>query len=254
MPRIWTCRKPRALTTQEAAATKALTIDLAGLRWTSADPLHFIGNEIREGLRLAQRLQRQSEHSKAAIAKCRSLVLRPAIEAPLLAHWSALETRNISKAGLQQIVSLTRGQSATWRRGEANGRHQSGEDVHFPSQNGEEFVSYCHEVFSRNAESNIGCYLYASAIVTHPFDDGNGRLARMMFASQTANGLEWFTSRLPLAPYLYLNERALTRGLQAFVDDNDLLPIISALHRTVVQSIKAMVLAGEVRMTKLGLD
>ena len=92
--------------------------------------------------------------------------------------------------------------------------------------------------------------IYATFLVFHPLDDGNGRVARTLFHGNLRNRLRFSSPFLPLGPLIYRYEGYFTpafRGMarsgnwtQFFELMHDLLEITCGLHDNIIQFKKAL--------------
>ncbi|MFN3815566.1 Fic family protein [Brevundimonas sp.] len=57
------------------------------------------------------------------------------------------------------------------------------------------------------------CFCYAEAALSHPFTDGNGRLARMMFQASLARTSGLHMPVIPLGPIIYLYHKVMIANL-----------------------------------------
>lgn len=75
----------------------------------------------------------------------------------------------------------------------------------------------------------LACFAYAQTVLSHPYQDGNGRLARAMFQRSLARSGRLHGPFLPLGPLVYANHRLHDRALQHLGTTGDWGPFVAVI-------------------------
>lgn len=76
---------------------------------------------------------------------------------------------------------------------------------------------------------SASCYAYASAVLNHPFSDGNGRLGRALFQASLWRRLTGDLPILPFGPATYVRRDVLRQALVGLGTDGDWEPFVDAM-------------------------
>lgn len=73
------------------------------------------------------------------------------------------------------------------------------------------------------------CFAYAQTVLSHPYQDGNGRLARAMYQRSLGRSGLLSGPLLPLGPLVYANHRVHDRALQHLGSAGDWSPFVAVM-------------------------
>lgn len=138
----------------------------------------------------------------------RGLLLRVAPEPLLLSCWSAFRELNIGEEMLRRLASALYGAPVTRLNGWAVSRpDKHGVRARYPDASN--VADWCATLPAPtpNATSvralQDAFAIMAHIVLSHPYDDGNGRLGRAMFQASLARSLGLHAPILPLGPGLH---------------------------------------------------
>jgi hypothetical protein len=136
--------------------------------------------------------------------KCRELLLRPALEPLLLAHWNKLKSFAMTEPQMASFCSLLHGSKQQARTRDSYGLW---DNVRFePAEQARSWWSDIRAAASRpELNSLLPAYAFARTIIGHPYPDGNGRLARALVHASLARTTGLAAPALPLAPAFYMH-------------------------------------------------
>lgn len=134
--------------------------------------------------------------------KCRILFARPAVEPIVTSFWKRPGDLTLDPESALNLATLLAGQPVCYRKVRAVGQSWRG-DVHFeplPIAAGWQAV-ISNEIQEARRDQPI--YAFARTIMAHPFTDGNGRFARVLFASILAREFGLTLPCIAFAPSFY---------------------------------------------------
>ncbi|TPG52238.1 Fic family protein [Sphingomonas glacialis] len=134
--------------------------------------------------------------------KCRTLFARPAVEPIVTSFWKRPGNLALDRESALHLATLLAGQSVGYRKVRAVGRSWRG-DVHFePLAIATGWQAVISEEI-RHERRGQPIYVFARTIMAHPFTDGNGRFARVLFASILAREFGLPLPCIAFAPSFY---------------------------------------------------
>jgi hypothetical protein len=77
----------------------------------------------------------------------------------------------------------------------------------------------------------LACHAYAEVALSHPYADGNGRLARAMFQRAFARAGLLEAPLIPLGPLIYLNHKVVIQALVRLGTTDDWAPFLALMAR-----------------------
>jgi hypothetical protein len=147
----------------------------------------------------------------------RQILLRPAIEPILLSFAETLMEANLQPDAIDRFISCVHGAPVTRRTTDCRiTPNEFGNCVLFPPpEHAAEYVSRLSgQLPSIDGPINRVGYAYAEIILSHPYMDGNGRLARSMVLACLAKELGSKLPLIPLAPAFYASAQRTADALQ----------------------------------------
>lgn len=155
---------------------------------------------------------------------------RPAVEPVLLDVWPEFVGKNMPP--VSDLTSDLLGRPAIERHGpSATVRCCDGTRSVFPPT--AEAADWLHRI--RAAEAGdpepfaLACFAYAQTVLSHPYNDGNGRLARAMYQRSLGRSGLLAGPLLPLGPLVYANHRVHDRALQHLGSTGDWGPFVAVM-------------------------
>jgi Fic/DOC family len=170
-------------------------------------------------------------------AKCKSLFVRPSAE-PSTYLFRNIFMNEIDAGIMDHIAAALTGFRVKRREGRAFASSSTG-DVEF-----EDFItSQAWLDDLKNASSQIDqrlfpYYLYLRIIAAHPYQDGNGRLARFFLIAAMSKGLKNPILHLPIAPAIYMRSNALAAAIQIASQCEDWSVLMTCLVTVIHDSIR----------------
>lgn len=200
---------------------------------------HVFSERIFRGVSTDCELERLLAHALKAEAFARGFAKssqarfddRPATEPALRSLWPKLMART-RIADVDKLLSALLGESSVHRQHRSTTRYaRDGTRSVFPPV--DEARGWLDRV---DASERPGidpfaqaCFAYAQAVLSHPYNDGNGSLARAMY--QRSLGRSGFLSGplLPLGPLVYSNHHVHDRALQHLGSTGDWAPFVAVM-------------------------
>lgn len=188
-----------------------------------ANGLNVIGLELRIAFASIGQLIDATSDNSFWLSKSRELMLRPAVETLLLAHWEKLKSFELTEPQLANLCSMlcggTRQQARTrdhyglWDRG----------NVKFePAEVAARWWDDIQGIANKaELAPLLPAYCFARTIIAHPYPDGNGRLARALVHAALARTADYAAPALPLAPAFYMNGTKVAHALRDLSDTGD---------------------------------
>jgi Fic/DOC family len=202
---------------------------------------HLIGREVRVAFALvshAEATATAANKAPAAIARCRSLFLRPAIEPILLSYWQRFTAMDFTKIDALQLASALVGRSAAYAT-RPMGTMREGLPIAFEPR--EIASQWLDDVLMWRADQDLAplwpIYGYARVILAHPFRDGNGRFARAFFQGCLAAHVGLKAPVIAMAPSFYRHMTPLTAALEALSDQGNWEGFVDAFAAAVRDAI-----------------
>jgi hypothetical protein len=165
------------------------------------------------------------------------LYRRPASEPIALSFWKRQRARPLDAVAALQTASILTGSSARYRRQPAQGQSAAGM-IEFESV--AQVRSWLPAIAELQLEpptrSDWPVYVFAKTVMAHPFEDGNGRFARLLFAVTLAAQLRVIPC-LALAPSFYRHAERLSAALTTLSCTEDWQPLTTMLIRVVEEAI-----------------
>ena len=176
-----------------------------------ANVIHALGVDVSFGieLRAAFLIDRMDPKEQQLYTQSvRRVFLRPAIEPILYANRDDLLVRSTNDGLLNNVVSMTQCRIMALRQGAIESSpNEKGHLTHYPD------VAYSHLYLDR-CRSGISAiedplqrafFVFAEAIISHPYADGNGRLARALMFGEIRRSLDLPFFDVPFAPAVLQN-------------------------------------------------
>lgn len=85
--------------------------------------------------------------------------------------------------------------------------------------------------FATSDPFKLACHAYAEVALSHPYADGNGRLARAMFQRAFIRAGLLDAPLIPLGPLIYLNHKVVIETLVRLGTTGDWLPFLDVMAR-----------------------
>jgi len=220
---VWTCPPITCPTSGENQAAARLFSAIAKRNPAPAGPIGVAGLELRAAMMLLHGEPRAPEADNDFwAAKCRSLLLRPAIEPIACSYWARFAQFRIDEVAALGMASAMAGRSLVPRKGPATGRSVHG-DVGFERL--DVAAQWLSKIVVAAGGPELGAalpgYCFAQTIMAHPFSDGNGRFARLMVHAALARCAGIERPVIALAPAFYRRARELGAALTALSADAD---------------------------------
>ena len=156
---------------------------------------------------------------------------RPAVEPVLIKAWPNF-VATLSRPSITDLLSNLLGEPAVERQGlHATLRCRDGTRSVFPAAS--DAAGWLDRVGAAEAEGGhpfaLACFAYAQTVLSHPYRDGNGRLARAMFQRSLGRSGLLGGPFLPLGPLVYANHRVHDRALQHLGSTGEWDPFVSVM-------------------------
>lgn len=178
-------------------------------------PIDAIGLELRVAFTIIASGDSADDEHSFWRRKCRELILRPAVEPLLLAHWSKLKSLEMTELQVASFSSLQVGSKVEARTKHCYGLWDGG-NVRFEAA--DQARTWWKDIQAVASEPELAsilpAYAFARTIIAHPYPDGNGRLARALVHASLARTAGLSAPALPLAPAFYLNATEVAAGLR----------------------------------------
>lgn len=141
---------------------------------------------------------------------------RPASEPVMAGKWERLARGPMTEALADNLVSSLLGHPARIREGGGcSAGNAQGVRSHYPDPwIAKGWIERLAEWDNRSASPFVSaCLAYAEIAISHPYTDGNGRLARVGFQRALARRSQLSAPLLPLGPLIYANHKAVIAAL-----------------------------------------
>lgn len=171
--------------------------------------------------------------------KCQAVFTRPAIE-PIIASFLEQENRApMDRERALRTASVLAGYPIQYRKRAGTGRSMHGDIEFEPPASARQWLSDVLEVRQReNPVQNKAVYAFARTIMAHPFSDGNGRFARLLFATQLPEDLDLEVfPYLPLAPSFYRHAERVAAAISTLSQAGDWAPLNSVMVSIVTDAL-----------------
>lgn len=174
------------------------------------------------------------------------LYRRPAVEPIILSFWKRHASHLLDQASALQTVSLLTGRSARFREKAAVSRSLQGSVRFEPPEFIRSWLPAVADLqLGTPSKTDWPVYTYARTVMAHPFEDGNGRLARFLFAATLAAQLRVKRPCLSLAPSFYRYAEPLSGALTILSRTGDWQPLTAALIVVVEEAVVLTSLSGD---------
>ncbi len=156
---------------------------------------------------------------------------RPATEPALRSVWPDLIART-RIADIDDMLTALLGETSVHRKHRSTTRYaRDGTRSVFPPV--DEAMGWLDLIeASERTETDPfaqACFAYAQAVLSHPYNDGNGRLARAMYQRSLARSGLLAGPLLPIGPLIYANYRVHDRALQHLGSTGDWGPFVAVM-------------------------
>lgn len=194
------------------------------LRSSSWTPVGVTGLELRSAMYLLLNNNDGSfkEDNPFWKAKCRTLLMRPAIEPIACSYWTCLKSFQLDRAVALKMASALAGKSLCYRTSEAIGRSIDGDVVFEPIERAGGWLDRLH--IARQSPSLVNSmpmFTFATIIMAHPFSDGNGRFGRLLTHAALARCADTDCISIALGPAFYLHAKQLGQALDLLTTSGD---------------------------------
>lgn len=219
----WCCPPPAEMDRQLrdfAAATFRKVVSLDNGRDTMLDTA---GRELRATiLALLDASAPPAPDNDFWASKCRSVLLRPAVEPVVCSYWSKLTSFDFDEPAALRLASALAGFPLVYRRGVAVGRSATGDIGFEPLPVASTWIRKLREAWARpELTLALPMFAFAQAIMAHPFSDGNGRLARTLVHGALGRACGISGPVVALAPSFYRRANTLRTALTALSQSGD---------------------------------
>ncbi|HTU12711.1 MAG TPA: hypothetical protein VMG08_17615 [Allosphingosinicella sp.] len=158
-------------------------------------------------------------------AKCRKLLVRPAMEPIACSYWRRFGAFDLDDTVALVLASTLGGRRLVYRRGPATGRSAEGDVTFEPLETAARWLP---RITAAMAQAELlpaaPIYAFAQTIMAHPFSDANGRFARLLVHAGLARCAGATLPAVALAPAFYRRAATLGRALTALSDSGDWVP------------------------------
>lgn len=164
----------------------------------------------------------------------KKIIRQPASEQAALALWRINNSEPLRKDHLEVISSLLGGSPHIREAAACTHRYLSGHRFIYLDQ---QFISnrikkYLEDYNSTNVGTTLAtCYqLYLDFLCIHPFHDGNGRIARVLFQGMLHRAFGLSVPALPLSAPISLNRANYLQSLVSIHVDKDISSFVKAMN------------------------
>lgn len=170
----------------------------------------------------------------------RQFFLRPAIEPILYSYRDSLRVGSLDANIVDEMMACLHGHPVQRRTCEARiSPNAQGNFVRFPDW--EYAQDYCarlnRHLPSMSGALNRAGYAYAEVLLSHPYADGNGRLARAIAVTCLARDIGAPVPFLPLGPAFYAHASAVANALQTLAATSDWASFMSVFSDFVEEAL-----------------
>ena len=168
--------------------------------------------------------------------KVRNLFRRPAVEPAMTSLWKRTAALILTPDEALGAASLLTGYSIQYRTTRAMGESRHGNVIFEPLEVARDWP----RILKSDVASGMPgrpVYLFAKTIMAHPFTDGNGRFARLLFASALARQLDLTLPCIAFAPSFYRHAEGASTALSVLSATKDWGPLTKVLIEIVDEAI-----------------
>lgn len=211
-------------------------LDFAGkLRAIGIDSL--FGLELRAAQFYEEEGNIRTDRTRPSL---RRYFYRPAVEPLLYANRADLAPDRVTHASVDTFMSLLRGHPITRR--EVSSRSIPDAEGRFASYPAPDYARLYLERIAAEAKRATGpieraFYVFAEAITSHPYTDGNGRLARALMFASLAHDLDLDFIDLPWGPVTSAHADRYMAGLEAMSFDGNWTEYMTMMADLVTEGI-----------------
>lgn len=215
--RHWVCPGPVPLTPEDDVPARHLYSAISKLKARPDGAAGVAGLELQASLMLLEGAATPAAADNGFWdAKCRKLLLRPAVEPFAFAVWDRFRKFDLDEATALHLAQALTGRRIVYRAGVATGVSVQGNVTFEPLDIArrwlEKIAAAAHKPDLLTA---LPMYAYAQVIMAHPFSDGNGRFARLMVHAALARCAGLRRPEIALAPAFYRRADEIGRALTA---------------------------------------
>ena len=161
------------------------------------------------------------EHDQIA-NKIRRLLVRPVIEPSLISYWQYLSAANLDAERIAAYLQMVSGESVTKRPSPSFSIVPSGIVVFETTEESEKWVAKIKiAAADPKLRTALPIYAYVQTIMSHPFADGNGRLARSILLASLGVLCGFRYPMLALAPAFYMHSESLNTAFTRLTNTGD---------------------------------
>ena len=159
---------------------------------------------------------------------------RPCFEAVLVDHWHDMTKRPLGRADYNRIASDLTGKPMAPRTGPTwCDSVSTGRPTEWPTA---AVAAGWRERLTLGSETAVGAFAaavfaYGQTILSHPYPDGNGRLARALFTTTLAREAGLAAPTLVLGPIFYANHKRLAAAVRTVGIVGEWGPLVEFLTR-----------------------
>lgn len=168
--------------------------------------------------------------------KARNLFRRPAVEPAMTSLWKRTEALILTPSEALRAASLLTGYPLQYRTTPAMGESRHGNVYFEPLKVARDWPKLL-EGHIEPGMPGSPVYLFAKTIMSHPFTDGNGRFARLLFASALARQLNLTLPCIAFAPSFYRHAERASTALSVLSATKDWRPLTEVLIKIVDEAI-----------------
>lgn len=217
------CPEPRLGSETSAQAALARDVGRFARQVRQAGVQSAFGMELRAAFLLEMEAAARLEITEGA-PPYRQFFLRPAMEPILYSYLGPLRKQPLDPAVLDGLMACLHGRPI--ERREISSRikpNANGNIVQFPDP---DYARDYHLRLDRrlpliSGAINRAGFVFAEIVLSHPYSDGNGRLARAMTLIGLGGGEDAALSFIPLGPTFYARAPEIAGALQALAATAD---------------------------------
>lgn len=148
--------------------------------------------------------------------------------------WPGLKHDILTEAVASRIVVNLTGEPVRHRSGQISSAPDrfGGRTVYAPPDIAASWLDRVNAAETNGSDPFVlACHAYAEVALSHPYADGNGRLARAMFQRAFARAGLLDAPLIPLGPLIYLNHKIVIAALVRLGTTGDWSPYLEVMAR-----------------------
>lgn len=166
---------------------------------------------------------------------------RPAFETVMIEHWRILTHGSLASHNFDSLVSDLTGMPSAPRSCEAwCDSSSTGRPTQWPSPS--VAAGWIGRLVDGEREAagsfSAAVFAYGQTVLSHPYSDGNGRLARALFTAVLARRAGLDAPILPLGPIMYANHKRLAAAVRTVGIAGDWSPLSDFLVEALELSVR----------------